>query len=134
MSIPSRFREVLKEYYKSSRIILAPFENCIFAYPLSEWEKVEGEIKKRSNWNSDRLKFDRLFYSRMDSTEIDGQGRILLNPVLKDYAALEKEAVIVGASTRFEIWSRKRWDEYVRNENDPVENLAQLLAGETSEK
>ena len=130
MSIPSRFRDVLKEYYKSSRLILAPYDNCIFAYPITEWEKVEGEIKRNSHWNTDRLKFDRIFYSRMDSMEIDGQGRILLNPVLKDYASLEKEAVVVGASSRFEIWSRKRWDEYVQNEKEPVESLAQLLAGE----
>jgi MraZ protein len=129
LSIPSRFRDVLREHYQSSRLVLAPYEDCVFAYPVSEWEKVESEIKKLSHWNTHRLKFDRLFYSRMDSVEIDGQGRISLVPVLRSYASLDKEAVVVGASARFEIWSRGIWDEYIQKEKDQVENLAQLLVG-----
>jgi MraZ protein len=129
MSIPSRFRDVLREYYRSSRLVLAPYEDCIFAYPATEWEKVEAEIKKLSYWNTNRLRFDRLFYSRMDSAEIDGQGRISLIPALRNYASLEKEAVVVGASARFEVWSRSLWDEYIQKEKDQVENLAQHLVG-----
>lgn len=110
-------------------MILAPYEDCIFAYPVTEWEKVEAEIKKLSYWNTNRLRFDRLFYSRMDSAEIDGQGRISLIPALRNYASLEKEAVVVGASARFEIWSRSLWDEYIQKEKDQVENLAQHLVG-----
>ena len=129
MSIPSRFRDVLREHYQNSRLVLAPYESCIFVYPVAEWEKVGAEIKKLSHWNTNRLKFDRLFYSRMDSVEIDGQGRISLMPALKSHASLDKEAIVIGASTRFEIWSRKDWDEYLQTEKDQVEDLAQLLAG-----
>ena len=129
MSIPSRFRDVLREHYRSSRLILAPYDNCIFAYPVAEWEKVEGEIKNFSSWNTNRLKFDRLFYSRMDSVDIDGQGRILVIPGLRNYACLEKETVVVGASSRFEIWSREVWDGYMGSEKEQVEDLAQILSG-----
>jgi MraZ protein len=129
MSIPSRFRDVLREHYRSSRLVLAPYENCVFIYPVAEWEKVESEIKNLSHWNANRLRFDRLFYSRMDSVEIDGQGRVSLIPILRSHASLEREAVVVGASTRFEIWSRELWDEYISKEKDQVENLAQLLVG-----
>ena len=65
----------------------------------------------------------------MDSVEVDGQGRVSLIPILRSHALLEKEAVLVGASTRFEIWSRKLWDEYISKEKDQVEDLAQLLVG-----
>ena len=43
--------------------------------------------------------------------ELDKQGRILIPAKLREFAALEKEIVFVGALSKVEIWSKERWDE-----------------------
>ena len=43
--------------------------------------------------------------------EPDGQGRILIPALLRKYASLEKEVVVVGSFDRVEIWNAQRWAE-----------------------
>ena len=41
VSILAKFRELLNTKYSSTTIIISMFENCLLAYPIVEWEKLE---------------------------------------------------------------------------------------------
>ncbi len=53
--------------------------------------------------------FVRIMHSHACECAPDKQGRILLPQNLRDFAGLEGEAVIIGAMTRVEIWSKENW-------------------------
>ena len=72
-------------------------------------------------------KFSRFFLAGATSCEVDKQGRILLPQILRDFAGIEKEAVLVGVGSRIEIWSRERWLE--ANSYDDMEEIAENMEG-----
>ena len=62
----------------------------------------------------------------LDGCEPDSQGRILIPAKLRQYAALEREVVINGASKCLELWNPERWAPIEEAGLDP-ENLAAAM-------
>jgi MraZ protein len=55
--------------------------------------------------------FMHYFISGATECAIDKLGRILIPPVLRKHAGLEREVVFVGMITRIQIWDKGRWDQ-----------------------
>ena len=70
----------------------------------------------------------RFFFSGAVECEIDKQGRTLIPPMLRDYASLNRDLVIIGVSTRVEIWSQEKWDNYSEAEDLEADVLAEKMA------
>ena len=121
--IPSRFREELGESF----VLTRGLENCLFVYPLVEWNKIVERLKKLPFTKKDARNFTRFFLSGATIVELDKQGRINITSPLINYASLEKECVIVGVNDRIEIWSKEKsknfFDENSENLSDIAENL-----------
>src|SRR5690554_3808910 len=98
ISIPSRFRVDLGERF----IVTKGLDNCLFVYSLDEWGRLEEKIKALPLARSRDLQ--RFFFSGACEVETDKQGRILIPNNLRTYAGLERDAMIIGASVRAEIW------------------------------
>lgn len=106
--IPAKFREELGEVFIATKGL----DNCLFIYPLSEWKVIESKLKTLPITRSDARAFVRFFLSGANECSLDNQGRILLANNLREYAKLEKDVVIIGVSSRVEIWSAEVWREY----------------------
>lgn len=122
--IPAKFREQLGEQF----IITNGFEGCLFVYPMNEWEELAASLAKLpSNQKSARY-LQRTFLSGAAEAEPDKQGKVLITPPHREYAALTKEVVIIGVSKRVEIWDAQRWQEYSQSEEEmTVEEAAESL-------
>lgn len=127
LSIPSRFRDTLSERY-DSRLVVTTYDNCLIAYPLAEWQKLEDKIATLPEFKKDTKAFLRFFYSSAADCAIDRLGRILLPQNLRDYAKLEKEVVLIGAFRYMEIWSKPLWEEAEKaaSQDDIVSTLERL--------
>lgn len=112
MIIPSKFREELGARF----VITKGLDGCLYAYTMEEWKIMEDKLKKLPLTSKDARAFVRFFFSGANEVEPDKQGRVLIPQNLLEYAAIEKEIVSIGVSTRIEIWSKARWDEY--NDSD----------------
>ncbi|SHF42080.1 MraZ protein [Desulforamulus putei DSM 12395] len=121
--IPARFREGLGDRF----IVTKGLDNCLFVYPLQEWAEVEQKLKSLPFARADARAFVRFFFSGATECEVDKQGRILLPNNLREYAKLDKETVIVGVSTRVEIWSKEEWDRYNAQAEASFEELAEKI-------
>jgi len=127
LSIPARFREVLARR-RQRVLVLTDFDTCVAAYPLDEWRQLEERIRRQSTLQKDIRAFLRLFYSGATETAVDGQGRILIPPQLREKATLTREVMIVGVLNKIEIWSKARWEEFLAHSPVTFEDVAARLS------
>ena len=127
LSIPAKFREVLKERYGST-LIVANFDDCLMAYPLEEWTKLEEKLLQLPSLQLEVRTFLRRFVSSGVECEVDSHGRALLPPQSREFAGLSRDVVLLGMMNKFEIWSRERWDEFMRRSESDFEETAQKLS------
>lgn len=125
--VPSKFREVLGDEF----VVTKGLDGCLFVYPNEEWHTFEEKLRTLPLTNKDARKFSRFFLAGAASVEVDKQGRILLPAVLREFAELEKDVVLVGVSSRIEIWNKTKWEESTQFDNmdDIAEHMADLGLG-----
>lgn len=104
--IPSRFRDSLGDEF----VVTKGLDGCLFVYNNTEWTEFEDKLRKLPLTNKDARQFVRFFLAGAADVEVDKQGRILIPNILREFAGIEKDAVLVGVGSRIEIWSRERWD------------------------
>ena len=109
ISIPSKFRDNLKNKYKTKNLILTTFENSIICYPLTEWERLESKISILPQFKKETVEFQRYLIGNAHECEIDNEGRIMVPLILRNTFKIKDSAVFIGMLSRFEIWSEKNW-------------------------
>lgn len=122
--IPSKFRIELGEVF----VMTKGLDNCLFVYPKREWEILEGKLKTLPLTNRDARAFVRFFFSGASECELDKQGRALIPPNLREHSKLEKDVVVIGVSTRLEIWSKEEWDGYNNDDSLSYDSIAEKMA------
>ena len=122
--MPSKFREDLGYNF----IMTKGLDNCLFVYPKEEWTILEGKLRLLPLTNRDARAFVRFFFSGATECVLDKQGRVLIPNNLREHAKLIKEAVIIGVSTRIEIWSKEEWDAYNSDDNLSYDSIAEKMA------
>ncbi len=103
--VPARIREDLGEQF----IITKGLDGCLFVYSMPEWEKLDARIRDLPL--SKARNVQRFLFSCASPVSADKQGRVVIPPSLRTYAGLTRDAVIIGASIRAEIWDTERWNE-----------------------
>lgn len=125
--IPSKFRESFKEYGVEKLFITRGLDKCLFIFAEDEWKSQESKFKSISFTKSESRKFNRLYFSGATQLEFDKQGRILIPKYLKDFADIKKDVMIIGVSSRMEIWSKDVWQEYYKTSKGSFEEIAEKL-------
>ena len=120
--IPSKFRDSLGDEF----VVTKGLDGCLFVYDNKEWSAFEEKLKSLPLTNKDARQFVRFFLAGATLAEVDKQGRILVPANLREFAALEKEVVLVGVASRVEIWSKARWEDAASY--DDVEEIAEHMA------
>ncbi len=122
MIVPAKFRTELGARF----MVTTGFDGCLYGYSLEEWKSIEEKVKTLPLiTGKDARNFTRFFFSSAIECELDSQGRILISPALRAHAELEKELVIIGVSSRIEIWSKAKWDEY--NASQDSDDIAEKM-------
>ena len=121
--IPSKFRYELGEKF----IITRGLEKCLFVYSLSEWNTIVERLKTLPFTKKDARDFIRFFLSGAAECEFDRQGRISITSPLVSYAGLNKNVVIIGANDRLEIWSEDSWNNFFKDNEDKLADIAEHL-------
>lgn len=109
--MPTRYRERLQLDSQSAVIVtIDTEEQCLLVYPLPEWEVIEKKLAGLPSFNPAARRIQRLLIGHATDVEMDNQGRILLPPMLREYAGLHKRAVLVGQGKKFELWDEAHWE------------------------
>ena len=125
--IPAQFRQIAKEHYIEKFFVTRGLDKCLFMFAEEEWKVQEQKFKSLPFTKVEARKFNRLYFSGACEIVPDRQGRILIPQYLKDFAGIKKDVVIVGVSSRVEIWSKDNWSEFYESYRDAFEDIAEKL-------
>lgn len=116
--IPPKFRDFLGESF----IITKGLDGCLFVFPQEEWINFEKKLVGLPISDKDARAFSRFFFAGATECTLDKQGRVMLPAVLREFAHLEKTAIVVGVTTRIEIWDEAHWKSYTDIDDSAFED------------
>ncbi len=123
VTVPARFREELGAEF----VMTKGLDQCLFIYSTDEWETLTERLRQLPFTRSDARSFVRLFFSGASQGSFDSQGRALIPANLREYADLDREAVIIGVGARIEVWAREAWERFQNVAEESYEELAEEL-------
>lgn len=106
LTVPTKYREALG---LSLVLTIDTEERCLLLYPSSKWQIIEDNLQRLPSFNPASRRIQRLLIGHATDTMVDGAGRILLPPLLRDYAKLDKKVVMIGQGSKFEVWDEDFW-------------------------
>jgi MraZ protein len=109
LAIPTKYRERLVEHCEGQMVLTVDRDHCLLLYPLPEWEEIERKLVKLPSFNAQARRLQRLLIGHATEVELDGSGRILLSPELREFAGLDKTVVLIGQGNKFELWDQASW-------------------------
>lgn len=125
--LPAKLRPQLS----GSFILARGQEHCIFLLPSFEFRRMAARIQQASVGNKATRDYLRVFLSGAMEETADRQGRVVIPPLLRQYAHLEEEVVIIGVGTRAELWNKKAWEEYLSSQEEAYSEIAMDVLPET---
>ena len=111
VAIPTKYRERLSERCDSQLILTVDRDYCLLIYPLPDWEDLERRLMRLPSLHRQVRRLQRLMVGYATEVELDGHGRVLLPRELREYAGLDKQAILIGQGNRFELWDEAHWNE-----------------------
>ncbi len=125
--MPAKFRDRLQDQCDGKLVITVDRDGCLLVYPLPEWEEIERKLVKLPTLNKQARRLQRLLIGHATECELDGSGRILIPPPLREFASLDKHTVLIGQGNKFELWDAQVWNErravWLSEDEDDEEGL-----------
>jgi MraZ protein len=122
VSLPAKYRDILSTNY-NDRLVITNYDSCLIAYPYDEWVTLEENFRQYSIMQEDVEVFMHYFISGATECTIDKLGRILIPPILRKHAGLEREIVFVGMITRIQIWDKQRWEQKFQKAQESFDQI-----------
>lgn len=124
LAVPAKFRRQLE----SGVVVTRGLDHCLFVYPREEWEKMASKLAALPISRKQSRAFARLMLAGAWDAEVDSQGRIMVPEYLRQYASLDKHAVIAGLYNRIELWNEDAWHTYRAETEAASDDIAEGMA------
>ncbi len=125
LAIPARLRERLAARCGGHLVLTAdPTSGCLLLYPYPEWEKVAARLNALPSLDPIAKELKRLVIGSAEEVELDSAGRILVSPMLRRFAKLDKSVALVGQGDKFEIWDDPTWQARLEQAHQLTQQLA----------
>ena len=129
LKLPTPFRSYIDTTWKTAAVYLTCDDSAgayVRVYPLPVWEGVEQKLLTMPSTDLARRRFQRWTSLYGQEGEIDGQGRVLIPPQLRDPALMQGDVVVLGSGDFLEVWNRERFVSQTETEKLTVENHNRL--------
>ncbi len=128
LAVPTRHREALLTQSAGNVVLTAHPHRCLLLYPQPAWEPIQAKMMALSSFDRQSSSLQRLLVGYAEDIALDGAGRMLVSPVLREFAGLEKEVMLVGQGSHFEMWNMEAWRKQLENvmSGDGIEMPAEL--------
>ncbi len=103
-------------------------DGCLFLYSQTEWRSLSSRLETLPLTATDARSFSRYLFSSAVDLAFDKLGRIAIPEHLLNFSRIKREVLVIGVSTRLEIWSKKRWETYNKAIEAKSEEIAEKLS------
>ena len=113
MAIPTKYRESLMRLCEGKLVMTVNVssDHCLLLYPQSEWVNIAAKINELPAFGKQVSRLRHLLIGHAEDLEMDGHGRLLVSPPLREFAGLDRRIALVGQGNKFEIWNEQTWNE-----------------------
>ena len=111
LALPTRYRPLITERFEGRLVVTVHHDGCLLLYPQPQWEEIEHRLINTANQDRRVRDMQRMLVGYATEVEMDGHGRILLAPRLRDFAKLDKSVALLGVGKKFEIWNEETWEQ-----------------------
>ncbi|KAB7785693.1 MraZ protein [Bifidobacterium cebidarum] len=120
VALPAKFRSQLG----AGLVMARGQERCVYLLPFDEFRRIAAQIQRTSVGNKAAREYLRVFLSGAVDQEPDKQGRVVVPQMLRDYANLGSDIVVIGVGTRAEIWNKAAWESYLAQKEEDYSEIA----------
>lgn len=126
LAVPARHRDALFTQSSGNMVLTAHPHRCLLLYPQPAWEPIQAKMMGLSSFDKQSSALQRLLVGYAEDLTLDNAGRLLVSPVLREFAGLEKEVMLVGQGSHFELWNMEAWHKQLLNVTGEIEMPAEL--------
>jgi MraZ protein len=119
--LPAKFRDELAD----GLVVTRGQERCLYVWSMEEFGRFTDRLRETSVTSRAARDYVRMFFAGASDETPDKQGRITVPPMLRDYASLAKDCVVIGAMTRIEIWDATSWQTYSDQQEQAFADLSE---------
>ncbi len=119
--LPAKYREELS----AGLVLTKGQERCLYVFPETEFARITEALRTAPVTAKAVRDYSRVFFASASDEIPDKQGRITIPPGLRDYAGLQRDCVVIGASTRLEIWDAVAWETYLAQQEDAFSDASE---------
>ena len=124
--LPAKYRDELAE----GLVLTKGQERCLYVFPQAEFTRITEALRAAPVTAKAVRDYSRVFFASASDEVPDKQGRVTTPQALRDYAALSRDCVVIGANTRLEIWDAVAWERYLEQQEDVFSDAsAEVLPG-----
>lgn len=110
LAVPTRHRDGLLSESGGQLVLTAHPHRCLLLYPAPAWEPIRARIMTVSSFDSQASLWKRVLVGFAEDLQLDGSGRVLVSPELRKFAGIDRQVMMVGQGSHFEIWSIDAWE------------------------
>jgi len=100
-------------------------ERCLYVWPTAEFAVITEAMRQAPVTSRAARDYQRVLFAGASDETPDKQGRVTIPPALREYAALTRDCVVIGANTRVEIWDAANWDAYLSAQEEAFSDLSE---------
>ena len=118
--LPAKFREDLAD----GLVVTRGQERCLTVWSMPDFQKLTDRLREAPVTNKGTRDYVRMLFAAASQEVPDKQGRISLPSVLRDYASLQRDVMVIGAMNRIEIWDPASWQQYSEEQEQVFSSLS----------
>lgn len=119
--LPAKFRDGLA----GGVVITKGQDRCLYVFPTPEFQRIADQLRQQPVTHKAARAYSRVFFASAHDEVPDKQGRVTIPAHLRAYAELDRDLVVIGASTRVEIWDRSKWDAYLAESEEEFSDISE---------
>lgn len=110
LAVPTRHRESLTAESAGKVVLTAHPHRCLLLYPAPAWDPIRARIMTFSSFDPQGSLWKRVLVGFAEELELDASGRVLISPELRKFGGIDRQVMMVGQGSHFEIWSVEAWE------------------------
>jgi MraZ protein len=112
--LPAKFRDELQ----GGLVITRGQDRCLYVFPKAGFDQLTSDFRGTAFGDAGKRTYARMLFSGASDEVPDKQGRVTLPPMLREYANLGRDCVVIGAMDRVEIWDAQAWNDFSARHED----------------